>query len=107
VVRALPLFCGLKCLHPHFPTKQEGEFLGKGELPVHTHIGYFSLCISFSVFTFSFNNSVKCKVLASSGADGEEGNLAKRGGFHPKISLYFMYVPGYSSRTVPYILQPE
>lgn len=107
MVRALPLFCGLKCLPPHFPTKQEGEFLGKDELPVHTRIGYFSLCCSISVFTFSLNNSVKCNVIASSGGDGEEVNLAKRGGFHPKISLCFTYVPGYSSRTVPYILWPE
>ena len=62
---------------PHFPTKQEGEFVGKGELPVHTHIGYFSLCSSIIVFTFSFNDIVKCNMIASSGGDREEDFIPK------------------------------
>jgi hypothetical protein len=45
-------------------------------------------------------------VIASSGGEEEEGNLAKRGRFHPKISPYLTYVPGCRSRTMPYILQP-
>ena len=89
---------------PLFPTTQEGELLGKGELLVHTHIGYFSLSSSIIVYTFSFNNNVKCSIIASSMGDGEEGNLAN-GGFLPKISLYFTYVPGCRCRTMQYILQ--
>jgi hypothetical protein len=75
----------------HFPAEQEGEFPGKCELPVHTHIGYFSLCSNITVFTFSFNDNVKCSVIASSGEDGEEGNLAKRGESPGDLGLCHTY----------------